>query len=84
MLEKGYHFLLGRIYFTGDDGYQNFLVFAPMFSSLILNSNKKITNWISTGISSEKAKAFNTDLEPTMSNLANGRVTLKFNNSVLV
>ena len=84
MLEKGYHFLLGRMYFTGDDGYQNFLVFAPMFSSLILNSNKKITNWISTGISSEKTKAFNTDLEPTMSNLANGRVTLKFNNSVLV
>ena len=22
--EKGYDFLLGRMYFTGDDGYQNF------------------------------------------------------------
>ena len=37
--EKGYDFLLGRIYFTGNEGYQNFLVFAPMLSSLILESN---------------------------------------------
>ena len=29
------------MYFTDDDGYQNFLVFAPMFSSLVLDSNKK-------------------------------------------
>ena len=37
-----------------------------------------------TGISSEKTNPFETNLEPTMSNLANGRVNLKFNNSVLV
>ena len=55
-----------------------------MLSSLILDSNKKASNWISTGISSEKFKRFDTNLEPTMSNLANGRVTLKFNKSVLV
>ena len=42
--EKGYDILLGRMYFTGNDGYQNFLVFAPMLSSLILNSNRKVTN----------------------------------------
>ena len=48
--EKGYDFLLGKMYFTGDDGYQNFLVFAPMLSLLILDSNKKVTNWMSTGI----------------------------------
>ena len=72
------------MYFTGDDGYQNFLVFAPMHSSLIFDSNKKVTNLISTEISSEKNKLFGTNLEPTMSNLANGRVTLKYNNSVLV
>ena len=72
------------MYFTGDDGYQNFLVFAPMHSSLIFDSNKKVTNLISTKISSEKNKLFGTNLEPTMSNLANGRVTLKYNNSVLV
>ena len=72
------------MYFTGDDGYQNFLVFAPMHSSLIFDSNEKVTNLISTEISSEKNKLFGTNLEPTMSNLANGRVTLKYNNSVLV
>ena len=60
--EKGYDFLLGIIYFIGDDGYQNFLVFAPMLSSVILDSNRKVTDWISTGISSEKIKPFDTDL----------------------
>ena len=29
MSEKGNDFLLGRIYFTVGDGYQNFLVFFP-------------------------------------------------------
>ena len=42
--EKGYDFLLGRMYFTDDDDYQNFLVFAPMLSSLILYSNRKVTD----------------------------------------
>ena len=60
---KGYDFLLGRMYFTSDDGY-----------SLILDSNKKVTNWILTGISSEKNKSFDTGLEQTMSNFAKGRV----------
>ena len=41
--EKGYDFLLGRMYFTGDNGFQNFLVFAPMLSSL-LDSNTKVNN----------------------------------------
>ena len=31
-------------YFTVNDGYQNFLVFSLMLSSLILDSNKKVTN----------------------------------------
>ena len=72
------------MYFTGDDGYQNFLVFAPLLSSLILDSNKKVTDWISTGIWSEKIKPIDIELELTMSNLANGRVYLKFKNSVFV
>ena len=54
-----------------------------MLSSLILDSNRKVTNRISTRISSEKIKPFYTGLEPTMSNLVNGRVNFKFNNSVL-
>ena len=48
------------MYFTGNDGYQSFLVFAPVLGSLILDSNKKVTNWILTGISSEKIKSFDT------------------------
>ena len=74
--EKGYDFLLGRV--------ENFLVFALMLSSLILDSSEKVTNWMSTRISTEKNKPFDTSLEPRMSNLVNGRVILKFNNSVLV
>ena len=55
-----------------------------MLSSILLDSNKKVTNWMSTGISAEKIKPFDTNLEPTMSNLANGKVILKFNNSVVL
>ena len=67
-----------------NDSYQNFLVFAPILSSLILDSNKKATNWILTETSSEKIKPFDTNLAPTMSNLADDRLKLKFNYSVLV
>ena len=55
-----------------------------MLSSIILDSNKSVTNWMSTRISSGKIKPYDTNLEPTMSNLANRRVTLKFNNFILV
>ena len=82
--KKKKDYLLGRMYFTGSDGCQNFLVFAPMLSSLILDRNGKLNNWISTGISFAKIKLFDAGLEPTMFNLANGRVNLKFNNSFLV
>ena len=59
------------MYFTGDDVYQSFLVFAPMFSSLTSDINKKVTI------------PFYTKLELTMYNSTTGRVILKFNNSVL-
>ena len=55
-----------------------------MLTSLILSSNEKVTHWILTGISSKNIKPFSTNLEPTMFNLANGRVILKLNNYVLV
>ena len=71
------------MYFTGNDSYQSFLVFSPMLSSLTLDSNKNFTNWISTGIWSEKVKPFNTNLE-SMVIIANDKVILKSNNSVLL
>ena len=40
ILIKGYGFLLGRMYFTSDDGYQKFLVFAQMLNSLTLDNKK--------------------------------------------
>ena len=55
-----------------------------MLSSLTLDSSKKVTNWIWTRISSEKIKPFDTDLEPTISYLADDRIILKFSNSDLV
>ena len=76
--------MLGRIYMTGDDGYQNFSVFTPMLNSLILDGNKEVIYWICTGILSENFKQFDSNLDLTMFNLANGKVILKFNNSVLV
>ena len=84
MSEKGDGFLLGRMHFTGDDVYQNFLVFSPMFNSLKLDNNKKVNNWISTGLLHEKIKTFDTNLEQNLSNLVNSRVTLKIKNSALV
>ena len=75
---------LGRMYFTKDHGYQNFLVFSSTLTSLTLEHNKNFSNWISTGVLPENIKPFDTNLAPTMTDLANGRGTLKFNNSVLV
>ena len=68
--------------FTGDDGYHNVSVFVLMLSFLIIDSNRKVTNWILTGILSVNIKPFDTNLELTMSNLVNGRINFKFNNSV--
>ena len=42
-----------------------------MLSSLTLDKNKKVSNWILTRISPEKIKRFDTNLEPTMFNLPN-------------
>ena len=72
------------MYLTGDDGYQNFLFFSAMVSSLISNSNKKVAKWTPTRILSKKIKPFDAIIQLTMSNLANGWVILKLNNSVLV
>ena len=42
--EKRLDFLLGTMYFIGNDGYQNFLVFASVLNSLILDSNRNVIN----------------------------------------
>ena len=72
------------MYFTDSDGHQDFLVFAIIVNSLILGGNKKIISRLLTGISYENIRPFDTNFELTMFNLANDRVILNFNNSVLV
>ena len=69
--------MYGRTYFTDSDCYQKILVFALMFNSITLDNNKKVTNWISTGQLPEEMKLFDVNLVPTMTNLANGRISLK-------
>ena len=71
--------------FTGDDVYHNFSIFAPMLSSLILDSNTKLLTGYRVEYHLKKNKSFDTNLEPTICNLANSSVILKVNNkSVLV
>ena len=70
------------MYFRGNDGYQNFLHFSQALSSLILDRNEKVSEWITAGISSEKIKWFDPGREPTMFNLNNGSILLKFKNSL--
>ena len=79
------------MYFTGDNSFlkklffsQFFLAFSPILNLLILGHNDEVTNWISTDISPKKLNRFDPSLAPVMSNLANGRINIKFNNSVLV
>ena len=47
-----------------------------MLNLLTLDNNKKVTNWISTGVSPEKTKPFDTNLTSTVTNLANSKVSL--------
>lgn len=58
--------------------------FCPNAQFTNIEYDKKVTNWVLTKTLSEKIKSFDTSLEPPMSNLANGRATLKFKNSALV
>ena len=65
------------MYFTGND-----YCLSALFH--ILDSNNRVSNWIPTRLLSEKVEPFDTNLRPNMSNLSNGKVILKFNNSVLL
>ena len=69
-------FLVGSIHFTG--------AFVLTLKLLILENNKSGTNGISTGLSAENIEPFDVNLAPTMTSLENRRVSLEFNNLVLV
>ena len=48
------------------------------------NNNKKVISWTKSEISPEKTKPFDSSLAELIFNVGNGRVSIKFNNSVLV
>ena len=75
--------MLGKMYFTGNGVYQKFIVFGLKLSSLTLGNKKSYLLNIKQSIT-QKIKLFDINLEPTMSNLANDRVILKLNKSILV
>ena len=54
MSEKNIWFFVRQDVFFRFRWLLNFFSFTPIFSSLIMDINKKITNWISTEISSAK------------------------------
>lgn len=66
------------MHFTDDDGYENFLVIAPVLNWLIWDTNKNVTNWILTEISSQNIKPLEPTLVPIMSILAKDRISIKF------
>ena len=59
------------MYFTGDDGYQNFLDFAPMLSSLVI---EKLLNVYRSEYNLKKIERFDTSPESAMSNSATSRI----------
>ena len=59
-----------------------FLVFTPMITLLTLDNNKQTIEYLQE-YHIKKTKRFDFNLEPTIYNFANGRVNLKFNNSIL-
>ena len=65
------------MHFTGNTGYQKFQVFAPLLNSLIFDRNKNIINGMLTGISSERIKPFDTNIEPKISSLDNVKLKIE-------
>ena len=61
-----------------------FLVLSSILCSLILETNKKVINWLSFIISPKRFKPFDINRVSTITDLANSRISLKFNKSVLV
>lgn len=72
------------MYFTFHIDYKTFFRFlTPTFSSLILDRTKTVANWVLTRVSIKKFKLLASNLDAFMFNLANGRVVLKLNHSIL-
>ena len=58
---KDYSFILGRIYFTSNDGFQNMFVYQPIFNTLKYKnmSTEYIISWKLKGVYNSKLKGLN-------------------------
>ena len=60
---KDYSFLLGKIYFTSDDGFQNMFIYQPTFYPIKYKNTsiEYVISWKSKGVYNSKLVALNTD-----------------------
>ena len=78
-------FFVRQDLFTGNEDYQNFLVFSSMLDSVTQdNNNQNVINSISSQISPENIGPFGSSLAPIMSNSGNSKVSMKHNNPISV
>ena len=74
-------YFIGKNYF-GDDGIQNYLVFAPVARFIkLITISQNINSWKSKGLSDETIKTVN-NLHPS-ANFVNEKLRLKFEGSCL-
>ena len=84
---KKYNFLLGRMYFTGNVGFQNMLVHQPTFSMLQLKEDKGtdyVISWISKGVYSSNISPLHTIFFFHSIKLSRYRIGIKFDNESLI
>ena len=79
-MTKDYNFLLGRIYFTSNDGFQNTFVYPPTLDTLELKKDKGtayIFSWKSKGVFNSKLKPLYTTFLNSI-RLSEYRIGIKF------
>jgi len=64
-----YKFNTGRKYFTGNDGFQNTLIYPPMLSTVERDVNDKVKKWVSTGREKTPLLSYN-NFKPIVSDFA--------------
>ena len=83
---KYYSFLLGRMYFTSDDGSQSMLFYQPTLNMLELKkdkSNEYVIGWKSKGVYNSKLIALHGDILPNIKYFRK-KIRIQFNNTPLV
>ena len=82
---KYYSSLLGRMYFTRDDGFQNMFVYQPTFNTLKYKntSTEDSVSWRTKGVYNAKHIRLNSNFLPNI-NYFERKIGIQFNNNSLV